>query len=129
MESIKGLQIGNWVLHNNKPRKIRGIFTTDFKGMCIEEVYLDVKEDDEQYQVIIDDIQPIPLTKRILRKNGFERKCIGAYTYDGFPLYISIGEPHIMNDEDLWKPELSLQYVHELQNVISLLKIKQEIKL
>lgn len=84
---------------------------------------------------IIDLLEPIPLTKEILEKNGFTQCVTAPYGYYKAPIYDMFDILfHISKDtyEDTWHTEVftdhndsnfvlyNLCYVHELQHVLRL---------
>ena len=90
-------------------------------------------------------IEPIPLTKEILEKNGFEKCNVdddGAVQYEfgddnlGIDLWVSM--PCLLGAWRKWKGmeksynminEFPIRYVHELQHALRLCGIEKEIEL
>lgn len=114
------LMIGDWVIVNTYPEKVK----------LIGETLIKVWNRDNSIDV--DDVSPIPLTAEILEKNGFirfgtgyilERERFGLVNpsspnnyLDNYWLRISIKAVHI-------------EYVHELQHALRLCGIEKEIEL
>lgn len=77
-----------------------------------------------------DEIEPIPLTPKILEKNGWEERPTGYvfYTdrkrYDNSLWYILGSNTFVVN-----RNEFQIKYVHELQHALRLLGIEKEIEL
>jgi hypothetical protein len=88
---------------------------------------------------------PIPITEEWLTKQGFKREydCICEYTYyireiDGCFVEVKIGcsnmgdeyvNCHIDNCDRCTVASADIQYVHQLQNLLSIMNIKFDIKL
>ena len=126
------LMIGDWVMyHNHIPMKITQL-SPDFDDM--------------------DDLNPIPLTGEILKKNGFKEgtySILGKGGYKSFPEYKYINREEITDtsknlikvsysDENGGVYDISfgigshifdLKYVHELQHALRLCGIEKEIEL
>ena len=84
--------------------------------------------------VLCDDLEPIPLTKEILKKNGYEgtkdQYSDNVYYYLGtneynFKVYWSSNEKCIIiTDEEepgVWAYFCKCEYVHQLQHILALL--------
>lgn len=87
----------------------------------------DASEEDDGYI-------PIPITKEILEKNGFIKKCVNTgydswVNYDPYPFYNLelIDDEDGLHLEDLYN--LKVEYVHQLQQLLRLCGIKKEIVL
>ena len=90
------------------------------------------------YEVGISDIKPIPITKEILEKNGFEEVTSHSYYYTD-----TKAEDHLtiimsLEDDGYWRVRIVngyefirvyIKYIHELQHAIKLCKINKEITL
>ena len=136
------LMIGNWVLHDGEPYKIRqlGIYGTtrdgdDYPAVCIG------KPKGIGLIVERNEIKPIPLTAEILEKNGFvykeaEKTC----ATDAFHLWWLDGSIFTLDDDSWWRSikdeklrvkfgGFPLKYVHELQHTLRLCGIDKEIEL
>ena len=138
------LMIGNWVQspESGKYFKVETIYGGNNEAMrCIS-----AKTDDGEFcnKGIW---QPIPLTPEILEKNGFvNRHTIGELYRCDIRLDDEIGGEYISLNYYLYNKLLSIklakdystcpsvsdlpiQYVHELQNALTLCKIEKEIEL
>ena len=85
----------------------------------------------------ISNFQPIPITKEILEKNGFEREnLITSYNhYIGIDNRVSLNDDfYCMNSRNMWTVHIDsedyctiancgLTYLHELQHLLRLVKI------
>lgn len=88
-----------------------------------------------------DSINPIPLTSKILKKNGFKRgNLITFYNhYIGIDNRVSLNDnSYYINSRNTWHVHVDsedyctianceLTYVHELQHILRLCKINKEI--
>lgn len=128
----KELMIGDWVLcPDNMQRQVR---------------YLQVRPSvigigGSSYDE--DEIQPIPLTPEILKKNGFENdfyhdECVADYHFvrlEGYSYredFILVtwcnGELNVVNDL-IGEVEIHCENVHELQHALKLCGINKEIEI
>lgn len=116
----KSLMIGDWVML--KLMQYPTVVTDIFDG-CIYTKAV--------YPLRYDDIEPIPLTKEILEKNGFEE-------FDGWYIYI----PENTGIEIAWLGTIlkiggecgnlelpTIEYVHQLQHALRLCGLEKEIEL
>lgn len=85
-------------------------------------------------------VTPIPITKEILEKNGFEREnLITSYNhYTGIDNRVSLNDDfYYINSRDVWSVHVDsedyctianceLTYLHELQHLLKLCKINFE---
>ena len=133
------LQIGNLVSYHGQPVQVRtitrhkvGVLTSNkHTQLC----YAHLRE-----------IEPIPITKEFLYKNGFIRivnKLDGYITsynkeIDGNFLEIRFGISNTSNDHVVCHVDNSdrcsigcadIQYVHQLQNLLNVLDIKMKVEL
>ena len=127
---VKELAIGDWVNVFDTPKQIEGI--RKFKTGD-EIVYYD--GDNENF---VENVTPIPLTKEILLKNGFEDFAGGGCIIkepedDEEPIYIWNGNDSIyvvdycsLNKYTYIK---ECKYVHEFQHELKSCGIKKEIVL
>ena len=123
---VNELMIGDLVLYRGEPIII----------FEIDEYYERVNTEPDGYDSIrcieLSDLQPIPLTAEILRKNGFE-KVNGEYQ-DEF--YCCDGLDLLIDDRlEPWGYtlygvfELQIKYLHELQHALRLAGIEKTIEL
>ena len=127
----KALMVGDFVMYNDEPcqvETIREYGEVRLSGWS-ESVYLD------------DNIKPIPITKELLEKNGFEREnLITSYNhYTGIDNRVCLtNDFYSMNSRNMWTAHIDsedyctiahceLTYVHELQHILRLYKIDKEI--
>ena len=127
------LMIGDWVLVKEKPIQVEDIVPEGINtewiagceyGGCIGE----------------DEIRPIPITKELLEKNGFELdEVIKEYCiYNGIDNRVSIhNDKEYMNSVNEWHVHIDsedyctiahceLTYLHELQHLLKLCNIDFE---
>lgn len=115
---IEELQIGNWVFDTNNDI----------------ECQVDIKDFRNGGEYILDYYEPIPLTAEILEKNGWRYEDFSKYYADD-DLYYVCNEIVIHINKDKFEirctesVDIELKYVHELQNILKLMKIEKEIKL
>lgn len=87
-----------------------------------------------------EDVKPIPLTPKILEKNGFVESysgnthCLNYHNYkdheEDFDIYICDGIREGSTCEELKEYQITaIRYVHELQHILKLCKIDKEIEL
>lgn len=101
----------------------------------------------QEYQITVDEIEPLPLTPEILEKNGFKKypyknsywycdemlelfmKIVCIFPIKDRELYslLSVTTPRLTAGED--DVYIRCDYVHELQQVLRLCKIEKEIVL
>lgn len=118
----KDLMLGDWVIHYGHPTKITGLSPEIDTN---DEIHYYFFNDVEWYS--IDELEPIPLTEEILKKNfpeddtGYE---IGWWPTEG-------GKYHIEFSKDKMEVDIEcgVDYVHELQHLLRLCKIDKEIVL
>ena len=129
MIRTKELMIGNWVYENEKsqfPMYVIGVFK--------DVAYLDFEDNEADFwEVDEKDLAPIPLTEEIFTKNSFE--CLaGVYylkqysdtefckNYDGrFYMTANLGECNCI--------EKPIEYVHQLQNILTIAGIDIDFKI
>jgi hypothetical protein len=123
------LQVGSWVMFNNKPCQVKGLHNDDtatFVGhRCL-------------FYLI--DAEPILITKELLEKNGFKREnLITSYNhYIGIDNRVSLNDDfYYINSRNTWHVHVDsedyctianceLTYLHELQNLLRICKIDFE---
>ena len=138
------LMIGDLVWYNNQPHQIRqlGIFGEnrdgdDYPAVCVGRP--------KGIGLILErnEIEPIPLTPEILEKNGIvydydEEECVAdykfvklkGYQYSDDEILIDYCNGHIKVVSDFYGDvNMEIEYVHELQHALRLLKIEKEIVL
>lgn len=128
----KDLMIGDWVMYENNPNMITEISELAF-GEC------SVCFVGNNYMANIDEIEPIPLTEEILKKNGWmyneEDEKFFPQTWVGGGLMLQgaddcgyrIVVTSDYDDEDTNDTPFILLYVHELQHALRLRRIEKEI--
>ena len=133
------LQIGNLVSLNGHPVQVRTV-TSKKVGV------LTSNEHTQLSYARFHEIEPIPITKEFLYKNGFIRvvdKLDGYITsynkeIDGNFLEIRFGISntskdhvvcHVDNSDRCSIGSADIQYIHQLQNFLSVLNIKMKVEL
>lgn len=128
---VRDLWVGNWVKFN---KAIRQIEATDFVAW----------KSDGMYSKEFIECNPIPLTEKMLKKNGFaedyDSEYDMSYTFEiPHPTGGASVEVTLKHNEDdaEWVAylfgskgevnELTINYVHELQHALRLLGIEKEI--
>ena len=115
------LMLGDWVLDTRTNRPLR---VNPFMA-----------------EMEVPEWEPIPLTPKILEKNGFERdKNVSLYNaYTGINSRVTLHDDFMfMNSRNMWHVHVDsedyctianceLTYVHELQQLLRLCKINKEI--
>lgn len=134
------LMIGNWVLINGTPRKIQAVDGVDDEIMADDELYT-LAEDRCHSE---DKVEGVPITPKILEKNGFKNYGEAWYLPDdnvnvmvGFYMYKTT--IHVKKGDNNFQKEVRCSYrayaenrgvhIHTLQNAISLCGIEHDIKL
>lgn len=125
------LMIGDYVIRKNVPKEILIVDTIDsIRGI----VYLDL--DGLGITEKLENIEPIPLTQKILERNGFVKSKNGELTLEldnvlgaiEIVLVSSYDEAYywwMVNNELI----TTIKSIHELQHVLRLCRINKEIKL
>lgn len=131
------LMIGDWVLHDGEPYKIRqlGIYGTtrdgdDYPAVCVG------KPKGVGLIVERNEIKPIPLTPEILEKNGFVKSKYGEMILDDelgpSEIYLVL-EPSYDEAYYWWRVNNELiakiKSIHELQHILRLRNFDKEIEL
>ena len=134
---VTELMIGNWVYRKRKPMQIIWIHENSVKLDCGNGLIGEA----------IDLIEPIPLTPEKLEKNGFvndfyEDENVADYAVvrnEGYSLHCKAdgfddalitwcnGHLNIVTDFN-GEIKKDINYVHELQNALTLCKIEKQIK-
>lgn len=126
--NIKELSIGNWVEFQNSYYKIRDLYIggaihledKNGNGLSLTSNY------------ILNEIKPIPLTDEILDKNfeqvydEYEDAVYHWYINKKDGLFISVYETDSYHISTM---TFDCKYVHQLQNVLTILLIDKEIQL
>lgn len=132
----KELMLGNWVLAGEKTR-----FQMQVVGIFSDVVYLDFEENKgDVFEYKQEDLFPIPLTEKLLVKNGFVldddtfakeysyRNKKGNYIHidflDGECIYVRAS---VLRKEETIESCFT-KYVHQLQNILTLAGIEFEFK-
>lgn len=130
MKATEQLMIGDWVYRPDCYDRVKEIRTEGIIG-----------NDPLRGIVSISEVEPIPLTEEILRKNGWEYNDEDAKFFpqtwvggglklrdaDGGGYRIVVTSDY--DDEDINDTPFILLYVHELQHALRLRRIEKEIKL
>lgn len=136
----KELMIGDWV-KVIEPDRYAGAQGTILSLTSQEGGYYEINISDVNYgylttDVFNEDIEPIPITKEILEKNGFEKDARNE-SYYKWNWYIL--QDNVSYDMETWIVRLfkasdltfchPIGYVHELQHALRLCEIDKEIVL
>ena len=128
------LMIGDWVMHNDAPKKVMVIWYKN--NVSLDNPFVDwgsIYSD----KFPIEEVLPIPLTSEILEKNGFKNDgkdkdmlywnwsiCEDCVSYDKktgiIRIFHCLGSLIFVH---------ALSYVHELQHALKLCGIEKEIEL
>lgn len=132
----KELMLGNWVLAGSKTQ-----FPMYVVGLFADMVYLDFEDNvGDMWEEREEDVFPMPLTEELFLRNGFIKSQKGAfdiYEIEDETVFLFISTTHGTNKylvsvklEDLCIVEHnSIQYVHELQNIINLAGLNLDFKM
>ena len=126
------LMIGDWVLYGQRFAIIKELYNGYVTILC------SINGRNEYVEETYDNIEPIPLTLEILKKNKLNINMNNSYTnilgyFDEDEN--NLLEIYIEEDEIWWSISyaeytiLRLRYVHELQHALKLCGIKKEIEL
>lgn len=89
--------------------------------------------DDLEFEVFVDDLQPIPITAEVLEKNGFTHdkwsKKIWRYEDVESEVVYYIESSRLEITNDVCKMYITCKSVAELQHALRLAKVKKEIVL
>lgn len=129
------MMIGNAVLVQGKPYKIKQIAKRRV-GYC------PMKSPNLEYAKVAD-LEPIKITEEFLHNNGFDPyyddlcECNGYIReIDGFNVDIQFGNAnmgddyvvcHIDTDDRRTAANADIKYVHQMQNLLSIMNIKWEV--
>lgn len=143
---VEGISIGDWF----QARMVKWDYddldiTPPMKIVKIEKdcVRLGFSLDDLEFEVFVDDLQPIPITAEMLEENGWQPprkdvdldtwwwtngvdKAIEAYEYEG-EWYLTIIEQKEIQYRN--RVGIGLKHIHELQHALRLAKVRKEIVL
>ena len=145
--SVSDLSIGDWV----QARMVKWDYddldiTPPMKIVKIEKdcVRLGFSLDDLEFEVFVDDLQPIPITAEVLEKNGFVDNGVGQhYLKCGNGVTVRVGRSPLFHD-GCWLVATDKQVdetitttcvlfnakqLHELQRAMRLAKVGKEIVL
>ena len=94
--------------------------------------------DDLEFEVFVDDLQPIPITAEVLEKNGLEyvddgNDAVIFLCCDMFWARLCVGDTFwqvgIHNEDRLDAVVCNVKHIHELQHALRLAKVGKEIVL
>lgn len=151
---IRDLRVGNWV-KITEPDNYAGAMVKISSLSNQEGAYIAVTVDDPNFgyfirEVFCEDIEPIPLTREILEKNGFdiynqEYTSETVYELPGYLFYLetytsaidpyfhagcSIVTTRRLGFNHTWMTIMChIHYVHQLQNILRDLEIEKDIVL
>lgn len=135
---VENLMIGDWVIIT-EPDDFHG-YVGEVKIINYETGYVTVHIPNMHlHAVFVEDLQPIPLTKELLIKNGFEEFCEGCiikelsddeiptlYIWNGSVKSICVVDNYSTNKYTYVK---ECEYVHEFQHELKSCGIEKEIVL
>lgn len=121
------LMIGDWVFFNGKPNKVTSLLVTD---LGVDQIYVFGKTC--QVATISEYIEPIPITPKILEKNGFVK--YGDYyewnnKLEKIIWFIEDGYTNITSMKNDAICDRKISNVHELQHVLRICGIEKQINL
>lgn len=124
---VTDLMVGDWVIcyHPSRLKSFEKVSVGLLHTMQGQE-YSHIKEDSPLFRIV----EPIPLTKEILEKNGLANDYYGSYFKEDehMLLEISISEDCISWTINVHEYGiLKLEYVHQLQHALKLCGIDKEI--
>lgn len=144
---VKDLSIGDWVQAKMTKWDYEDLdITPSMKVVKIEKdcVRLGFSLDDLEFEVFVDDLQPIPITTEVLEKTGFVKNGVGQhYLKCGNGITARVGRSPLFHD-GCWLVATDKQvdetisttcvlfnakHIHELQRVLRLAKVDKEIVL
>lgn len=114
----KELMIGDWVYDNY--HKAYGTVNTLTRAL------LWVGEEDNDWQLKYDEVEPIPLTEEILNRHFPDPDEITWFPLDEQPGVFNIYWEHPTFGEG--EARLNLRYVHELQHLLRMIKCDKEVR-
>lgn len=132
MLNPKELMLGNWVYESERSQFPMKVVNID-KDM----VYLDFEDNEgDCFDGLMEDICPIPLTEEMLLKNEFIKRSLHGYKEHYIYTYCTKLEtfefPALFNCEFsflMFGRAMRLNYVHQLQNVLTIAGIEIEFKI
>jgi len=131
MLNTRKLMIGDWVKTNPSCGKLSCDIESNI-AMVSEIGFSDLSLDSIKGRYSDDELEPISLTKDILKKNGFEKNQEYGYyigqSNSGYYVYFNDNHLSIQAGNDIiefaW-----CEYVHELQHALELCGIEKKIVL
>lgn len=108
--SAEELRIGNIIKHSLTECVVESIFNCE---------NIDVSNEYEEWNALLDECKPIPLTEEWLIKFGFEKTkgyvfkidkfSLFDHNYDQVNLFLQLNSPNV--------PLIHIKFVHQLQNL------------
>lgn len=128
--SCKDIMVGDWVIPHVfdstlKPSKIVGIHYNSYKGKD----YVDWVDCEVWDELSMNDIEPIPLTPEILKKNGFTLEHHSGDVMTGYWWTRNDFVIHNSMNDAIGRNNFKYEYVHQLQHALRLCGIGKEIEL
>lgn len=123
------LRIGNWVLMKENANAYAKIHPdkryAKVNGVDKEDVFVSLPQTGPQlFPLYYNEIEPIPLTDKLLYDSGFKYSETDGKWTDGFDIMDVItsgdcyeGTPYITVNGDTVRPSVHCRYLHELQNL------------
>lgn len=122
---LKDLRIGNWVEYRKKPTQVCGMTE---KELWIYNPQYNKRLGNQQKEIIQnkDRIKPIKITDKFMTDNGFTINttvdyCVPCWQRKGVVLEI------LPDDMLLYRDYINIRYVHELQNLLSVIGIDDSV--
>lgn len=124
------LKIGDWVSYEGKPFQI---YDMTRQGDV-------VWYDEGASSVLMEEIEPIPLTEEILEKNGWKEEAandwwnkeipiLNMYYSNSSDMYVVYFALHYQADKDKIAEIHTIRYVHQLQHLLWALRLDDDLKL
>lgn len=131
---ISDLSVGDWVMVNERPRKIR-VLADVWNGSNEVLVGYVAHVNPNGYNVVfykpIEKVEPIPITAEILEANGIHR----TYEDDEYAIFRGDGLWAVKYSDGDWELStppvcrVDIKYIHQLQHALRLVGVDKEINL
>ena len=120
--NIKELMIGDWVLHDGKPKRVDVNWGNAVSPYDPSKTWGSIYADK-----FSEGFEGIPLTEELLQKHFPDPSEIVWFPLDEMPGFFNIYWEHpSFGDGEL---RLNIQYVHELQHIVRMVGLTKEIEL
>ena len=124
---ISDISVGDWVGYNGKSYRTVIVDALDQTATIFG--------NDEQGDIHIDQLAPIPITAEILEKNGWGMRTFGHSTCECNGTYVGVVNTtrdygvSVIDDDGIRMGVDYLLYVHQLQHALRLAGVEKEINL